>query len=522
MSNDIGIENSRFTIAQQIVDASAVSALPNTYVLGTHAKRVNFVSQQIRAMNLIWALEKTGNVKKGDHVCVIGCGLSGLTAAASLRTKGCKVTLYDKKPELLNDQRYAHHRYVHPTLNFWPEKAVNPSTNLPFFDWFAGPCPEVMNEIVAEWETHFQDKKNLPRLGLEIKGFGSQRNKVKVKCQHETGETWSEPFDVLILALGFGDEKSIEGSECVSYWKGEHIEDVRAKSASTAIVCGIGDGGLIDLFRLAFQSQFSSGRLMARFANRIAQSPAGKEIELAEREATGISDPDAASVELSTKYQKSLKNIRKEDLAFLENLLLKSMKGRLILVGPYSSPFSVRAAPVHKLILAFLISKSFFRYEQGKIESVTDKVAAFEGSGRKILCDLLVARIGSNHNITNYKDLNLQNLLQRQEILLEYNNIQFWDGDIQYMIDGSTTGASRSMLFASDRAKRAKRLSDLHTEVHRVTVGMGRDNKAILVAELHPNSQLDSQAVFPTDLFGLPLEVDHHRRMTTNLSGRTQ
>jgi hypothetical protein len=57
-----------------ILKAATVPGFKNVYAIGPFGNRVNFASQQRRALNLVWALEEVGEVLEGKAVAVIGGG----------------------------------------------------------------------------------------------------------------------------------------------------------------------------------------------------------------------------------------------------------------------------------------------------------------------------------------------------------------------------------------------------------------------------------------------------------------
>jgi FAD dependent oxidoreductase len=142
-----------------ILNSMAIDSFEDVYVLGSFANHVTIHSQQRRAFNLIWALFKSGRLKEGSSVTVIGGGFAGLTAAAAAQQRGAGVTLFEKEFALLNLQIGNHTRYLHPNLYDWPQPgSEDESTALPFLNWRAGPSSSVSKTVKAEWESLFADK----------------------------------------------------------------------------------------------------------------------------------------------------------------------------------------------------------------------------------------------------------------------------------------------------------------------------------------------------------------------------
>jgi hypothetical protein len=57
-------------------------------------------------------------------------------------------------------------------------------------------------------------------------------------------------FDVVIVATGFGKEVLFKHAHSQSYWYPDATDTVILSDKKELLVSGVGDGGLIDLFRL--------------------------------------------------------------------------------------------------------------------------------------------------------------------------------------------------------------------------------------------------------------------------------
>lgn len=123
----------------------AVPGLSDVYVLGCFERRVTIYSQQVRALNLIYALHKAkSNFGPSTRVAVIGGGVAGLTVAAAAAYRRCRVHLLERKPQLLHLLEGNYTRWVHPHIYDWPfPGAENPWADLPILDWRAASAGEV-------------------------------------------------------------------------------------------------------------------------------------------------------------------------------------------------------------------------------------------------------------------------------------------------------------------------------------------------------------------------------------------
>ena len=134
---------------KNIFSGTQVKPQSPIYVLGLFEVRKTFYSQQLRAFNLARALYESGRLTKDSKVCVVGGGVSGLTIATACAIVGSHVTLYERNASLLNYQRDANHRFLHPNIYDWPaEGSLEDDAKLPFLNWSANLASEVSTSIV--------------------------------------------------------------------------------------------------------------------------------------------------------------------------------------------------------------------------------------------------------------------------------------------------------------------------------------------------------------------------------------
>src|SRR5579884_3263930 len=105
----------------------------NLYLLGTFEKGLTIYNQQVRALNLVWAMIETAPTSALQRVAVIGGGFAGLTAASGLLQKGVEhVSLFEKRAALCPLQEGSDTRWVHPRIYDWPkEGSTSPTAALP-------------------------------------------------------------------------------------------------------------------------------------------------------------------------------------------------------------------------------------------------------------------------------------------------------------------------------------------------------------------------------------------------------
>src|SRR3954451_14911641 len=146
------LEPQELITVEQLLRASKSSAYENVFFLGPYAQRVSFASQQNRALNLVWALWARGEIEEGSLVGVVGGGIAGAMTAAALLDLGCKVDVYESNREAWTRQSSTKHRFIHPTVNRWPEYLISETTELPYFDWISGICSSVVKSLQDEWK----------------------------------------------------------------------------------------------------------------------------------------------------------------------------------------------------------------------------------------------------------------------------------------------------------------------------------------------------------------------------------
>jgi hypothetical protein len=206
-------------------DYLAVTSLTdNIFLIGLLDSGVTIFNQQVRALNLIWALDHAGRLCPASAIAVVGGGIAGLTAAMALRkifsltadSLRRTVTLFEQRSVLCPLQRGCATRWVHPHIYDWPEAGSTiPSAGLPIMNWRAGRASDVAASIVTQWESEsphnavkVEQRRNLRYLKIDH----VSREVEWVGEEYLGGATSPEArgdkrhFDIIVLAIGFGDE----------------------------------------------------------------------------------------------------------------------------------------------------------------------------------------------------------------------------------------------------------------------------------------------------------------------------
>lgn len=273
---------------RRVLEAFRVDTRTRLFLIGTFDDHVTVFSQQVRALNLAWALIESGEVpSRADggrmKIAVVGAGFTGLTFVAGLLKKhaAVDVTVFEERDTLIPLQQGSDSRWLHPHIYDWPEEGSEASVAmLPVLNWRAARASDVVVEVLAEWE---RSKRDADAAGATVRLFCNTRHLQIAPCAFDRGraevewvaeerDPWtgtdpgeqrtegtSEAFDMVVLAVGFG----LEVDNPSSYWRNETLgQPSLNQPRRTFIVSGQGDGAMIDLLRLRV-SQYRQDRILA-------------------------------------------------------------------------------------------------------------------------------------------------------------------------------------------------------------------------------------------------------------------
>jgi hypothetical protein len=256
------------------------------FVIGHGAPQVTVYSQQVRALNLIWALSRKAPLE-GQSIIIVGGGVAGVTAAAAAVLYGAQVTLLEHHDEFLHLQRGCNTRYLHPRIFEWPNtNARRAGAELPILNWTVGTASEVATRILADYDRIRLDLEK--RTNVKVKEITNVRG-VHISKDGKTiqwdGEDPCKP-GAIILAVGFGIERTVAGLPRRSYWRVDPLTQTHLDSMDkeyVVLVAGTGDGGIIDALRARLK-EFDHGGFLDECVLRLEQESLHKKLECTEEE----------------------------------------------------------------------------------------------------------------------------------------------------------------------------------------------------------------------------------------------
>jgi len=279
------------------------SCVPDThetvFVLGSFEKRVTVYSQQVRALNLVDAILAKG-LRANARVAIVGGGVAGMTAAvafAKAAPRLAQLDLFERRARVLELQ-HGSRRYLHPHFYEWPAADSDAiDAGLPIMNWQAGSAGDVTNVLRSEFDRTIQSSVLKQHLSVSVVAVNPSRFG-HVRVVTADGVATSKIFDVVILAIGFGLERCIEG-ETPSYWTPSGLAGAILSTTPNPIIfiSGNGDGGLVDFQMAAFNALEHSA--ICELIARLDLGRARAILETIEREAWA----DGADLDLLEEYR---------------------------------------------------------------------------------------------------------------------------------------------------------------------------------------------------------------------------
>lgn len=435
------------------------------YALSSIERRVTVYSQQIRALNLVFSLFEEQILTKGKAVAVIGGGIAGITAAAGAALKGCKVILYERRPDLLHMQSGNDTRWIHPKIYDWPDKdAELPTADLPIFRWRMDRAGAVAEQLLKQFESIIdQATKNGGSLEKKYNAHDIKLHETLNASTLSVCPSNSVPdlHDVAIIATGFGVEKTWTGVPFLSYWMNDWFAQPEmhpsrgrrqppgASGRTSYLISGTGDGGLIDLFRVRI-NRFRQDKIISEFFPDTPDTQALlSNLRTIKKELFG---PTALKPSLSIKYSTlkstaGYKNVK-------DILQTRLRKDTCAVLHGESEMINTNSSMLHSF-LAFLLSdidSEHFRYENSSLKTISPHhgrwKATFKSDAKRsqaTLFDHVIIRHGAQlvidkGNIHKYREAHKKRLLKLDS--------EDWSRDYRMDLTGSLLPGNTSAWWA--------------------------------------------------------------------------
>jgi len=246
--------------------------------------------QVIRAIlfvDLLYAYRFLGVEKK--KVCIIGAGPTGLTIATrAAQIQHTEVWLVDRGERPLSILGDATHRLISPTLYDWPATHFQSLAYGPSPPYREEPADVVRDRWLTYFDEYLESLKN-ESIPKDVRLHWLRQTKAEIQIvsgeppwsvnfEKKTSlqpQKWTEKFDVLVLARGFGKERGIRLTNnavlpAYSFWEPDPYPAFNGPSLTESahqtpqanhcaiVVIGGGDGAIQDTLR------FITGGLNAR------------------------------------------------------------------------------------------------------------------------------------------------------------------------------------------------------------------------------------------------------------------
>jgi hypothetical protein len=354
------------------------------FVLGSlEPVRISLYCQQVRAVNLVYALVCENRLREGCRIAIIGAGPAGLTVARAASQVGATCTVFEKAERPMRvfcpGGEGNSRRFVHPSVENWPFYGSNDmsTSRLPVMRWEAGTPRSVADRLMA-------DLKNRKGISVHVNVTASIKHrgdvwKVDFASQRWFLDGWPKPeldrierdskeFDLLVLAIGFGNDQAT--SEAPAYWQDDqHLWRQICKHNGSVLISGDGDGALIDAVSAVAATEANLQSHQQQLISTVL-----KEVPNYERLRDGLIDIETRLHQSSLEPSK-LKQLYEElgeraatELGSFDALILPRQKQRQVtLLTPGIWPMKARTFAINRFLLWRFLKHDFVEHRSGRV-----------------------------------------------------------------------------------------------------------------------------------------------------------
>lgn len=359
---------------------------PGVHLLGSVERALTIHAQQRRAHNLAWALIELKRKAElsFNSVCVVGGGIAGLTVAACLSSvlPDISLTILESRSDLCPLQQGSDTRWVHPNIYDWPRVGSRmPRASVPVLSWSEGRAADVAHEILRKFGLYCDefglDARQDIYIGAEyvsidaasrtVDWIGTRALRYGAFYEKAAAVGTARPFDIIIMCAGFGLERFPDGLANPSYWRNDNLgQPILDGTRRTVLISGIGDGGLVDLFRVTIERFRQDTILDEIFQNDLSAVEMALALVVASGPAIGLWPALTGNLSLQPSLERAearlRHRIRKDTIAILHAGGANGKRQRVAeLFDPHSSV-------LNRVLLYLLYRSGAFRLAFGTLD----------------------------------------------------------------------------------------------------------------------------------------------------------
>lgn len=225
------------------------------YLIGVFEPTITFYKQQVRTINIFYALLKEKEIKKGDKIAVLGGGIAGLTFASLAIKCGIYVHHYEQNSNFLHMQLGCDSRIIHPNVFDWPISELQSNSDLPVLSWDYGTADYVCRQVLAEFNkiklqhiTYYDERLRSTIVSISNSGTSNAVTYTQLYNSQQKSQQ-VEFYKTVIVATGYGVEKGVPGGATTSYWRNDKLSQSVLTADNKIPISGTGDGAFSDLLR---------------------------------------------------------------------------------------------------------------------------------------------------------------------------------------------------------------------------------------------------------------------------------